>query len=37
MCGDDWRWASVRKGLNRAIKVLKVNVMHKGNFWWLEK
>jgi len=37
MCGDDWSWTSIRKAIERALKVLNVKVQSVGNFWWFEK
>lgn len=33
MCGDDWLWPTVRKGVMRAAAELRLQVMSEGNFW----
>lgn len=36
MCGDDWSWESVEKGVHRAAKELKKKISAKNNFWHFE-
>ncbi|MEX1012311.1 MAG: class I SAM-dependent methyltransferase [Waddliaceae bacterium] len=36
MCGDDWKWGSVRKAVVQAAKELNQVVHSSGNFWWFE-
>ena len=36
LCGDDWSWPSVRKGVNKAADELKCQVLTAQNFWWFE-
>jgi predicted O-methyltransferase YrrM len=33
MCGDDWKWESVRRGVDRAAGILNIDVISNGNFW----
>lgn len=35
MCGDDWNWDSVKRGVLRAALDLGVQAHHQLNFWWL--
>ena len=37
LCGDDWNaWASVRKGVLRAVYNLRVIVHYDNNFWYFD-
>lgn len=36
LCGDDWKWATVRIAVNNAAKELHYKVQTSGNFWWYE-
>jgi hypothetical protein len=36
MCGDDWGWESVRKGVIRAASELNRTIYATGNFWRFE-
>jgi len=33
MCGDDWYWESVRKGVIKASKELNIKIYTNGGFW----
>ena len=35
-CGDDWNWESVRKGVIRASKELRINIHQDGTFWYFD-
>jgi len=35
ICGDDWQWATVQKGVTRAAKKLNLQVTSSENFWRL--
>ena len=35
LCGDDWSWESVRKGVERAARQLNLRILPDGNFWRL--
>lgn len=35
MCGDDWKWESVKKGVKKAAKKLHMNIASEENFWYL--
>ncbi|NGX39782.1 MAG: hypothetical protein KR126chlam1_01115 [Chlamydiae bacterium] len=37
MCGDDWDWASVRKGVKAAAQELGKEVHNAGAFWWFSE
>lgn len=37
MCGDDWNWDSVKRGVLRAALDLDCQARHQLNFWWFEK
>lgn len=37
MCGDDWSWQSVQKGVLRAAQEINQVVSNDGTFWWFEK
>lgn len=34
MCGDDWTWETVRRGVIRAASVLNKRIANQGNFWF---
>lgn len=34
MCGDDWRWKTVQKGVTRIAKELNQKINFEGTFWW---
>lgn len=36
ICGDDWGWQSVRKGVIKAAQELKKTIHSEGNFWWFD-
>jgi hypothetical protein len=36
MCGDDWGWESVRKGVIRAAQELGKKIKVDDNFWYFE-
>ena len=36
MCGDDWKWSSVRTAVIHCASVLNQRVYGEGNFWWFE-
>lgn len=33
LCGDDWHWSTVRKGVEKAAEFLNMRIYHEGNFW----
>lgn len=35
LCGDDWQWGTVRKGVEQAAKQLGRQIEAEGNFWRL--
>lgn len=37
ICGDDWVWESVRKGVMLFAKERSLKITHSGNFWILKK
>lgn len=34
MCGDDWGWPSVRRGVTRIAEELNQTIHAEGNIWW---
>ncbi|NGX47059.1 MAG: hypothetical protein K1000chlam3_00428 [Chlamydiae bacterium] len=34
ICGDDWDWKSVRKGVKKAAQHLHMQIETEGNFWF---
>ncbi len=36
ICGDDWDWESVEKGVRRAAEILNRNVKGEKSFWYFE-
>lgn len=37
ICGDDWHWDSVKRGVLQASLELECKVLHIGNCWWYVK
>lgn len=37
MCGDDWMWDSVRRGVVRAAVILNYRIEAVGNFWFFSE
>ena len=33
-CGDDWQWAAVCKGVERAARALDIKTVHHGDVFW---
>lgn len=36
MCGDDWIWGSVKKGVQKAAAILHTTIKFSGNCWYFE-